>query len=178
MSQDQESEGQRPKGQRIAQRLRETWQRCDELLTALLPVKRRAQKWRFLSRSQYQTTYGPSESRNRWLHTKDRALKCLPRLMWTGGVLQSISGSFTVWLPCSTIVLLGLSTGEHKLRSWKKRIIKNMSGRLEYPGAPSSRPLDSRTYLLIAYAAWPFMPLKYVVFVAFVNVFHSSCSFK
>ena len=98
-------------GVRKAKELR---QRCDELLTTLLTVKLEAQDGRFLSRSHHQTTSGPLESRNGRLHTKDRALKRLPPLMWTGGVLQNIPGSFIMWLPCSTIDTLGLSTSKHK----------------------------------------------------------------
>ena len=77
----------------------------------LLAVKLRVQGWRFLSRSN-QTISGPPESRNRLLHTKDRAFKCLPSLMWTGGVLQSIPGAFIMW--CSTMDPLGLSTSKRK----------------------------------------------------------------
>ena len=66
-----------------------------------------SQEWRFLGRNHHQTTSGPPKSRNRLLHTKNRAFKCLQALMWTGGVLQSIIGAFIKWLPCCTIDPLG-----------------------------------------------------------------------
>ena len=86
-------------GQRTATRPRETRQRWNELPTTLLTVKLRAQERGFLSRTHHQTTYGLPESRNRRLHTKDRAFMCLPPLMSIGGVLQSIPGSFIMRLP-------------------------------------------------------------------------------
>ena len=88
---------------------------CTGCHDTMLPVKLGAQEWRFLSRCHNQNTSGPPESRNRWLHIKYRAFKCLPPLIWAGGVLQSFPGSFIMWLPCSTIDRLGLSTSEHKL---------------------------------------------------------------
>ena len=57
---------------------------------------------------------GPLESRNIRLHTKDRAFKCLPPLMSTSEVLQSIPPVFIMWVPCSTIDPLGLSMSKHK----------------------------------------------------------------
>ena len=60
----------------------------------------------FLSKSHHQTTSG--------LHTKDWDFQCLSPLAWTGRVLQSISGAFIMWLPCSTIDSLDLSTKKHK----------------------------------------------------------------
>ena len=89
MYQDQEvdAEGEesgRPKNNKP--RLRETRHRCDELLRTLLTVK----LGRFLNRSHHQTTSWPSESRNRWLHTKDRVSHHLCEQV----VFQSISGSF------------------------------------------------------------------------------------
>ena len=58
---------------------------------------------------------GPPESRTRKFHTKYRAFQCLPSLMWTGGVLQSIPGALIMRIPCSTIHPLDLSTSKHKL---------------------------------------------------------------
>ena len=61
-------------------------------------VKLRAREWSFHSRSHNQTTSWPPESRNSKRRIKYWAYKCLPPLMWKGGVLQSIPGGFIVWL--------------------------------------------------------------------------------
>ena len=102
------------KDKKLHLRRRETRERCDKLLMTLLTVKLRTQEWSFLNRSHHQTTSEPSESRNRRLHTKDRACKRLQTFMWKCRVLQSIHGAFIVWLHCKPIDPLGLSTSKHK----------------------------------------------------------------
>ena len=102
-------------GQRIALRLRETRQRV-KLLTTLLALKLRMQEWGFLRRSHHQTTFGPTESRNRRSDEKDRSFQCLPPLIWTGGVLQSILGGLIIRIPCSTLYSPSLpQTSKNKL---------------------------------------------------------------
>ena len=61
-----------------------------------------------------QTISEPPVSRNRQLDTKYRAFRCLPPLMWTSGLFQTIPGAFIMWLSCSTIDPLSLSTSKHK----------------------------------------------------------------
>ena len=51
--------------------------------------------------------------------------------MWTGGVVQSIPGSFIMWLPCYTIDPLGLITSKHK---WTPMMCTAYSERYSTPG--------------------------------------------
>ena len=99
----------------VAPRLTEIRQRSAEVLMTLLTVQLRALAWGFLSSSHHHATSGRTESRNRRFYTKNLTLPCLKPLMWTGWISLIIPGAFIMWLHCSTIDPLGLSTSQLKL---------------------------------------------------------------
>ena len=102
------------KAKELHHRLKETRQRCHELLTTLLTDKLRAQDWRFLSRNHLKP---PPFTLRAWIDgfTVKIELSVYHNLCEQVECFRVFLVRSLCILPCSTIDSLGLRTSRHKL---------------------------------------------------------------